>query len=965
MTAPPLPCAPARWPRFSALLDDALALPPGQRATWLAALPAADADLHDGLRRVLAADTRPDDAFLQRPRARLAAGRDGAHGGEGNEGTNHRLSDDNTLADGDGPPLHAGQRIGPWQLEAEIGRGGMGVVWRARRADGAYQREVALKLPHAHLLAGAVQQRFRRERDILASLAHPHIARLYDAGLTADGQPWLALELVRGLPITQWARQQRLPLAARLALFDQVLAAVAHAHARLVAHRDLKPANVLVDEQGAVRLLDFGIAKLLHDDDDADADAPLTRAGQRIATPAYAAPEQLAGGTVSVATDVYALGLMLFELLAGQPPFGAQRPPPEADPPLPSTRADAAQAAAAGLALPTLRRALAGDLDAIVSRALQYVPLDRYASVAALAADLDRHRRGLPIDARRLTPLHRAAKFVRRHRSAVALASLLGASIAVGVGGVAWQAQRAEAQARRAAAVTDFLLGVFKASDPRIASDTPRGQISAKALLDASAGRIEARFADDPALQIELLRTVATLYRELGESEAYERLQARHLALARQHLGPLSDPLLQGQLDAAALALARGEHDHCRQLLATADNDLRRAGRDDSALRAAWWTQQAVCLRDRPGQEGARLQALEQALQLFRRLAPRSTGHVTALLERGNEHQHQGRTEAALADFQAALALAASVPDRNDAERLTLHGNIALTHQQAGNLVAAEAAFARAAALAESTSGRQSRQAWVPAAKRARTAHLAGERERADRLFADLMPLLPAAGTDPEAETVREDRGERLAAEGRPLEAIALLEGAERYVRQRPTQDFALRRVRRFLGDAYDRAGRSADAERVFRLALAEFEQQPKASQPVIAMRERWARFLLDRGDLAAAAAQFEQVLAEAGNPAWSHVALAQAGLARIALLRGDAAEAGRRSAQALQTWQQRQGFYDQRMQAALWRVRAAALQAAGQAVEAADLRQRALAAAERSDAPESPTRRDAAYLGL
>lgn len=938
MITPPLPCAAARWPRFSALLDEALALPAGDRAAWLAALPAADLDLHPALRRALSAGV--DDRFLAHPSLPAEP------------------------AGSDDEALHAGQHLGPWQLIEEIGRGGMGVVWRARRADGAYQREVALKLPHAHLLAGAVQQRFRRERDILASLAHPHIARLYDAGLAADGQPWLALELVRGVPIMQWAREQRLSLDARLALFDQVLSAVAHAHAKLIAHRDLKPANVLVDEQGQVWLLDFGIAKLL-EDDDGDA-ATLTRAGQRIATPAYAAPEQLAGGEVSVATDVFALGVMLFEILAGQAPFGVRRPSAPADPPLPSAHADADQAQATGLPLRALRRALAGDLDAIVAQALQHAPSQRYASVALLSADLQRHRHGRPIAARRLTPLHRAGKFVRRHRGATALVMLLSASVVAGIGGVAWQAHRAEAQARRATAVTDFLLGVFKASDPRIASDTPRGQTSAKALLDTGAVQIEHRFASDPALQIELLHTVATLYRELGEEAAYEHLQARHLALAAQHYGPLHDHLLQGRLDAAARAQGRGEAARCRSLLGDADEALRRADRDNSLLRAAWWTQQAVCLQDLPGMEGQRLQAHEQALRLYGRLAPRSPGHVTALMERGSEHQQQQRSDAALADFRAALALAETLPERNDAELLTLHGNIALTLQQRGELAAAEAAYARAAAQAERTSGRQSRLAWVPAARRARTAHLAGERDRADALFTELLPLLPPpTALDAEAESVREDRGERLAAEGRPLEAIPLLEGAERFYRLRPAHDFALRRVRRHLGDAYDRAGRSADARRLFLQALVEFERQPPASQPVMAMRERWGRFLLDQGDTAGAAAQFERVLAEAGNPAWSHVALAQAGLARVALQRGTLDEAERLSAQALSTWQQREGFYDQRMQAALWRVRAAVLQASGKAPEAAALRQRAQAASEHSDAADSPTRRDPAYLGL
>jgi serine/threonine-protein kinase len=597
----PLPCPPHRWSDFSRLLDLALALPEPERGPWLAALSGPDAELRPHLAQVLAsADANAGEAFLSAPR--LPPG---------------------NPADG----LQPGQRVGPYELVNELGRGGMGVVWLARRADGAYARDVALKLPHAHLLVGGVRERFLQERDILASLSHPHIARFYDAGLADDGQPYLALELVHGRPITQWAHDQRLGLPTRIALLGQVMAAVEHAHGKLVAHRDLKPANVLVGADGQARLLDFGIAKLLHFNEAEAANEPLTRSGQRPATPGYAAPEQLTGGTITVATDIFALGAMLFELLTGRmptrsEPAGTANAALLADPPLPSASIDEAQAQAVGLGPRALRHALAGDLDAIVAKAMSTDPRERYSAVADFAADLARHQRGEPILARRITAAQRGLKFVRRHRAAVTLSTLLGVSLIAGVTGVVWQAQRAQAQARRAEAVKDFLLGVFKASDPRIASDTPRGQITAKALLDASAGQIESRFADDPQVQIELLRTAADIYRELGEDNAYESLEARQIALARKHYGALHPNVLNGMVEAAVRASSRGDNATCRRLLDESDRPITQARLDTDELRATWWSQRSICLRDLPEKEAERDAALQRSLDLYARHAP-------------------------------------------------------------------------------------------------------------------------------------------------------------------------------------------------------------------------------------------------------------------------------------------------------------------------------------------------------
>ena len=925
-----LPCPPEHWPRFSARLDEMLALPEAERSAWLAALPAGDADLRAGLAGVLHRLPTAGDGFLD-GMPPLAA------------------------------PVHAsgpaaGAVVGPYRLLRELGRGGMGVVWLAQRADGAFVRDVALKLPHAHLLAGAVRERFDRERDILAALDHPHIARFYDAGLAADGQPYLALEAVNGRPITDWCREQALPIAARLALFAQVADAVSHAHGQFIAHRDLKPANVLVTADGQVKLLDFGIAKLLADDESEPTDpTALTRAHGLLATPRYAAPEQLAGGPVSVATDVYALGLMLYELLTDQPP----PPPGQPVPPLSRVCTD-----------PVRRKALRGDLDAIVDRALQPRPQDRYASVAALADDLQRHAEHRPIQARHLGAWSLTWRYVRRHRGPVAMGSALVLALLAGSAGVAWQAHEARAQARRAEGVKDFLLGVFSAADPRLAGGKPNGQTTAKTLLDRAAARIDAQFASDPELRIELLRTAADIYRELGEDEAYEQLQQRQLALVRERFGPLHPNVIDGQIEAAVRAYQRGDLAACRARLEEADAGLRATGQDSSVPPAHWWTTRGVCLRDQ-NDPSERRAALERGVALFAQVEPGQRGHVTALAELATDQSGQMQLREAVDTNGRAIAMAQALPSRNEAELQTLHANRGLALMQLGELAGAAEALGQAAAIAERTSGPAANAALLPRSRHARTLHLAGEREQADALFTRLLADLDArahgpSGLPADVSLVFEDAGERLAAEGRPEAGLPLLQRAQALYATTSLNEFDHRRIRRHLGDALARLGRQDEALAMLQAALREFEKaDPLNRQPTAACRERLGRLLLDMNRPDAARAQLQRVVDEAAVKTWSHVVLARAGLARAALLQSDLATAGTLSAAAIDGWAQVTGFRDVRMQAYLWRVRAAALAAAGDTAGAKTLREQALAAAKRTDAPDSPTVRDPAYVGL
>ncbi len=380
----------------------------------------------------------------------------------------------------------SGLSLGPYTLVSPIGHGGMGSVWLAERSDGRFTGRAAVKLLNAALLGRSAEQRFRREGTILARLTHPHIGRLIDAGLSATGQPYLVLEHVDGRPIDRYCDEQRLSVDARIRLFLDVQAAVAHAHANLIVHRDLKPSNVLVTPNGTVKLLDFGIAKLLNADRADSAGTKLTHEGDVAMTPRYAAPEQLVGGAITTATDVYGLGVVLFELLTGRHPAGMEtgtsaefvRAITDREPlrlssavrPRANDDDVTARAAARGLAPDRLRRVLQGDLDTILAKALKRNPAERYASVAAFADDLHRYLEHLPIAARGDAFGYRAAKFVRRHYrvlgGATAVVALVGALVVFYTVRVSTERDRARQEAARSQKVSDLLIGLVTSADP-------------------------------------------------------------------------------------------------------------------------------------------------------------------------------------------------------------------------------------------------------------------------------------------------------------------------------------------------------------------------------------------------------------------------------------------------------------------------------------------------------------------
>jgi serine/threonine-protein kinase len=505
---------PERWRQVSAVLDAALDCSEGERPDILDRLCGPDASLRQDVERLLAADATTG-GLLDEPNGLMA------------------LADDRD-ADAEAPDLPEGAEVGHYKVLREIGRGGMGVVFLAARADGTFDQQVALKVVRMGLTSDEERHRFLRERQILAALNHPNIARLYDGGATADGRPYLAMEYVEGEPITKYCDAHGLGLEARLTLFLDVCHAVEAAHRHLVVHRDLKPSNILVTRERRIKLLDFGIAKPL-----VERASATTRTVVHALTPEYAAPEQILQAPVTVATDVYGLGVILYELLTSRRPFQAatvfELPAAvvQQDPPRPSASVVPEPDTALRLGLPVrrLRRRLRGDLDTIVLTALRKEPERRYQSVERLRRDLERYLRREPILAHPDSRTYRAKRFVQRHSIGVAAALLVLLSLAGGLAGTIWQARVASQQARRAEAATDFMAGVFRLSDPSVAIGET---VTAREILDLAARRIESELGGTPEIQADMFALIGRIYTDLGLYRNAEPLLMRAIDIRKR-----------------------------------------------------------------------------------------------------------------------------------------------------------------------------------------------------------------------------------------------------------------------------------------------------------------------------------------------------------------------------------------------------------------------------------------------
>ena len=629
---------PQRWLRVSGHLDRALELAPQEREACLAELRATDPEA--------AADV---EAMLAEHRLLSAEG----------------FLDASASVQPPSPPF-AGVTIGAYTLVSPIGHGGMGTVWLATRSDGRFEGQAAVKLLNTALVGRAAEERFKREGTILARLAHPHIGRLIDAGVTSAGQPYLVLEHIAGRHIDRYCNEERLGIEPRIRLLLDVLSAVAHAHAHLVVHRDLKPSNVLVTADGQVKLLDFGIAKMLESNDPANDPSALTMEGGLLLTPKHAAPEQVTGGRITTATDVYALGVLLYELLSGAHPTRVDaRTPAEfvraitgTEPtPLSSALRDATEPEAVtrvaderATTPERLRRMLRGDLETILGKALKKNPAERYASAAEFGDDLRRFLNDEPIAARPDATVYRAAKFARRHRhvlaAGVAVFVLVAAVVAFYTVQLRAERDRARLQADKAAKVSELLTGLFTGADPYRTPDDKDPTV--QNLLDSGAERIGRELADQPELQAEMFTVIGRTYERMGLHDKALPLLERALATGRRALGP--------------------EHVHIAQSL----NDLGVLHRDDGHLAAA-------------------LPLLEESLAMRRRLlGPEDKDVAVTLVELGRDLDDLGRVGEAEQHFREALRIRRKLFGEEHRETATSKNELGLLLWRRGDLVEAE-----------------------------------------------------------------------------------------------------------------------------------------------------------------------------------------------------------------------------------------------------------------------------------
>ena len=823
-----------RWTRVERVLDRVLDHPTDMWPALVEAECAGDAALHRDVESLLQRAANLD-GYLQGPAARVTALLHGLH--EEAE--------------------RVAERVGPWRLGEEIGRGGMGIVYHGTRADGLYQQSVAVKLLRAGGGAGGAARRFAFEREILARLDHPGIARLLDGGVTEpstsepEGRPFLVMEYVAGEALDAYCDRRALSVETRLRLFLDACDAVAYAHRHLVVHRDLKPGNIFVTEasgQPRVKLLDFGIAKLLSPatgatvgGDGAPANTALTQMLQRPFTPEYAAPEQVEGRAATTATDVYGLGVVLFELLAGRRPFLSDPAAPraieravlEAAPPRLSVVAPAAR-----------RRRLAGDLDAIVAKALRKEPEARYPTANALAVDLRRHLDGLPVEARKGAAGYRARKFVARHRAGVLTALgvflLLGVVVGIAFARVTAERDRAQAEAAKALAVSDFLAGLFEQADPDHASgDT----LNVFELLDRGATRVRSGLAEQPEVQTELLRTVADVYLSLGQFAPARDAHLDALRLLRQR------PRRDYEAEAYALARLTALHRMHGRL-----DDALGFGREALSIARAHldpssfaYTDALNRLADLQRTRGAYAEAaalFEEALPLRRRHFAGTPALADVLNNYALLLEHVGRYEASLRAHREALALhRATLGDR--------HPNVALNYQNLASLMFSRGHYARALSYALQADDIH-RVVYAPG-----NPYRLGNQTTIGRTlvklgrFDDAEPVLQAVLSEVREEP---DSGHRAGAllalaesrghEGRWDESDAMMEEALRiHTRTSGSESAQVGRVRLEQGRlALQRGDRAAaavllqEALRVYRLALP--EDHPRLAETGAALAE-------------------------------------------------------------------------------------------------------------------------------
>ena len=653
-----------RWQRLSPLLDALLELDAEGRKARLETLREEDPALADELQALMTLEDDNED-FLSEPLV-----------------TPPPMAKPDTM-------------IGPYKLDRMLGEGGMGQVWLARRADGLYQRRVALKLLRPGLADPNLRQRFTRERQILARLGHPHIARLLDAGISTDNQPYLALEYVEGEPITDWCRSRDLNVEARLKLILQVCEAVSHAHANLIVHRDLKPSNIMVTPLDEVRLLDFGIAKLL---DGPEPGRDSTRTEVRAFTLHYAAPEQIRGEPVTTMTDVYSLGVVLYELLAEAKPYRLKRQTDAeweeailiSDPQKPSANLlrEADSDPSRTQALRRRAKEISGDLDNIALKALSKRPEHRYPSVEAMALDLHRYLEGKPVLARPQSMAYRTHKFVQRHRWALATTGLMLAMLTSALVLVTWQARQAVREASRAQALQRFVTNLFEQAGGGDIGGKP-GPLDVRKLLEAGEQRGNRELARQPLDRAELFGVIARLRLGLGDYREAERLLETQTAIIDSLKDPPDSLRLASATDYGRTLRLLGRPAVCVARMQPLEADARRQQRQLPVQAADFYSELGRCQRDEGNRRTAR-RLYQRSLEIRRNALDDTAGVVENLADLADLERDAGNNEAALLGFRNALAqLKATVGNRHPLA-IGLLQRLCDLERGAGQLVVAE-----------------------------------------------------------------------------------------------------------------------------------------------------------------------------------------------------------------------------------------------------------------------------------
>jgi tetratricopeptide (TPR) repeat protein len=763
---------------FAAAVD----LPEAERGAWLAESSRDDPELGREVEQLLAADAQAGDfleAAIREEAAPLAA----------------------LVGEGDGAGL-TGVRIGAYRIERELGRGGMGTVYQAVR-DGDFDRRVALKVLRRGMDSEDVLRRFATERQILANLDHPNIARLYDGGTMPDGRPYFVMEAISGEPVDRYCERLKLAVPERLRLFRTVCSAVASAHQSLVVHRDLKPSNILVTEGGAPKLLDFGIAKLLDPDEGEGTEATL--AASRLMTPGYASPEQLRGGPVTTASDVYSLGVLLHELLTGR----RLRRPGSGDPGRPSAAAES----------PELRRRLRGDLDAIVAMALREEPQRRYGSVEQLAEDVRRHLESEPVLARRGTFAYRARKFVRRNRVALTVGLAFAGLAAAFVASTAVQSARAARERDTARQALAFLVDLFEVADP---GESRGEEITAREILDRGAERVEREMGARPEAQAALEETLGRVYRKLGVHDRAEPLLRSSLALRRKTLGPRHPDVAVSLTSLADLLQMEGVYDEAERYYREALTLRREAFGPEHPDVAASLGSLADLLHDK-GDFRAAGPLYREALAMRRRLfRPPHPDLAASLNDMALLHHDEGDYTAAEVFYREALAMRRTLFGEDHPDVATSYQNLAALLQARKDYAGAEPLYRRALAIQR---------------------RVLGERHASVLYTLRNFGMMLVGKGDPAG-------GERLLREAAALEE-------EIFRPDHPDRATTLHD----LGLAVAAQGRGEEAEPLFREAIERYRAtlpagHPYLAHPLVAL----GRLLLKRGDAAAA----EPLLAEA-----------------------------------------------------------------------------------------------------